>query len=70
MARLPLSPMKDIAKGAGAARVSVEAADYLREILEDFARRISKKAWGIAQHSGRKTIKRGDFKIAYEQIAK
>ena len=61
---LPLAAMEKLMKKAGAPRVSEEAKDALREVLEDIAADISSKALTFASHSGRKTIKRADIKLA------
>ena len=61
---LSLAAMERLMKKAGANRVSEEAKTALKDILEDHAHRVSEKAWQIAKHSGRKTIKPGDLKIA------
>jgi histone H3/H4 len=57
--------MKRLVKGAGAARVSEDAADALREVLEEFASDLATKAVQLAKHAGRKTITREDIKLAY-----
>jgi len=62
---LPLAPMKRLVKGAGAARVSEDAADALREVLEDFASEVAAKAVQLARHAGRKTVTKDDIKLAY-----
>jgi histone H3/H4 len=49
---------------AGADRVSDAAAAAFAEILEEYALTLSKKAVEIAKHSGRKTVKGGDIKLA------
>lgn len=61
---LSLAAMERLMKKAGANRVSEEAKSALKDILENHAFKVSEKAWQIAKHSGRKTIKPGDLKIA------
>ena len=61
---LSLAAMEKLMKKAGADRVSEDAKVTLKDVLEDHAIRLSEKAWQIAKHSGRKTIKSGDIKIA------
>lgn len=61
---LPLATMEKLLKKAGAARVSEDAKDALRELLEDAAAGIGAKAIQFAQHSGRKTVKAVDVKLA------
>jgi len=61
---LPLASMEKLLKKAGAERVGEDAKEALREVLEDYAEQIGKKANEISIHSGRKTIKAGDIKIA------
>lgn len=61
---LPLAAMEKLLKKGGAARVSEPSKATLRDILEDYSVKISEKAWQIAKHSGRKTVKSGDVKLA------
>jgi len=55
-----VADMKRILKGAGASRVSKEAAIKLDEVLEMYAGYISEEAVGRAQDQGRKTVKKED----------
>ncbi len=61
---LPVAAMEKLLKKAGAPRVSEEAKEALREVLEDKAAEIGMQALKFANHSGRKTIKRADIKLA------
>jgi histone H3/H4 len=55
-----------LVRKAGAERVSAEAVEKLREVLEDYAISVAKKAVDIAKHAGRKTVKVDDIKLAVE----
>ena len=59
--------MERILKENGAERVSAKAKDILRDILEDIGGKISERAIKIARHSGRKTIKASDVKVASDK---
>lgn len=61
---LPLAAMEKLLKKAGAARVSEGAKEAMREVLEDHAAQLGEKAIRFAQHSGRKTVKGSDVKLA------
>lgn len=61
---LPGAAMEKLLRKAGATRVSEDAKEALREVLEDLAQEIGEKAIKFAQHSGRKTIKKSDIKLA------
>ena len=52
---------------AGAFRVSADAIDRLNEVLTGYAMEMAKYAVEIARHSGRKTVKESDIKLASEK---
>jgi len=64
---LPLAAMESLLKTrANAPRVSNSAKEALRDILEETGEQIGQKAVRLAQHSGRKTVKGSDIKLAYK----
>ena len=66
MSGLPLLAMENLMKEKGAERVSEDAKEELKKILEAYLYELSMKASKIASHSGRKTINDGDLLIARE----
>jgi histone H3/H4 len=65
-----LATMYRLIKKSGAERVSDEAADELRKILEDIANRIALQAVDLSVHAGRKTIKSEDVRLAAKNVLK
>lgn len=63
---LPLSALENLMKDKGAQRVSEDAKEELKKILESYLYDLSQKASKIASHSKRKTINGGDLLIARE----
>ncbi|MEK6973914.1 MAG: histone [Nanoarchaeota archaeon] len=61
---LPLAAMEKLLKKAGAARVSEDAKEALRTVLEEKAHEIGEKAAKFAAHSGRTTVKSADVNLA------
>lgn len=61
---LPLAAMERLLKAAGAARVSDKAKVALRDELEEIADKMAQDAVRLSHHSGRKTIKATDIKLA------
>ena len=61
---LPAAAMEKILKKAGAARVSIDAKEALKDVLEDIAEEIGEKAVRLAKHSGRKTVMEKDIRFA------
>lgn len=64
MAELPLAPVKRVIKNAGADRVSDDAVEAMRDLLEDRAEDLAKEAKQYANHAGRKTVKKEDVRAA------
>lgn len=64
MAGFASARVEKLIRNAGARRVSADAIDRLNEVLTDYATNIAKYAVEIARHSGRKTIKESDIKLA------
>lgn len=56
--------VEKLIRTAGAHRVSADAINVMNDILTDFGMKISKYAVEIARHSGRKTVKGEDVKLA------
>ena len=67
---LGLAGMYRIIKKSGGERVSEEAADQLRKILEEIANKISDQAVDLSVHAGRKTIKAEDIQLAAKNLLK
>lgn len=61
---ISLSAMEKLLKKAGAERVADPAKEALKDILEQQAIKIGQDALRFAQHSGRKTIKAEDIRLA------
>lgn len=61
---IPLAAMEQIMKLAGADRVSDGAKAALKEVLEEYADKVSKDAVKFSEHAGRKTVKAEDIKLA------
>ena len=61
---LPLAAMEKLLKKCGAPRVSEDAKEAMKEVLENYGEEIGIKSVRIAQHSGRQTVKAGDIKLA------
>ena len=61
---ISVSAMEKLLKKAGAERVSDDAKEQLAEYLQEQTIKIGEKAWRLAQHAHRKTIKSVDIKEA------
>ena len=66
---LPLAAMEKIIKKVGGSdiRVSDKAKTALKQVVEEKAEGIAERAWRLATHAGRKTVKEGDIKLAVKQ---
>ncbi|MFP3909760.1 MAG: histone family protein [Archaeoglobaceae archaeon] len=67
MAEIPVAPVDRLMRKAGADRVSESAGKKMVEALEDYASEVARKAADIARHSGRKTVKAEDVKLALKK---
>jgi DNA-binding protein len=64
MADIPIAPLIRILKKANIDRVSDEAAEALRDVLEEHALEIAERAAKLAKHAGRVTVKAEDIRLA------
>jgi histone H3/H4 len=65
---LGLAAMYRIIKKSGGERVSEDAADQLRRVLEEVATKICDQAVDLSVHAGRKTIKAEDIQLAAKNL--
>jgi histone H3/H4 len=65
---LGLASMYRVIKKSGADRVSEDAADELRQVLEAIAEKIARQAVELSIHAGRKTVKSEDVHLASKTI--
>jgi len=65
---LPVAAMEKVMKEGGAERVSEPAKAALKEVLEERAQKIAEQAIQLSVHSGRKTVKGEDIKLAAKQL--
>ena len=66
MRLIPVASAEKIIRKAGGSRASDNAKIALKNILEEKAEEVGKKAASLARHAGRKTIKLQDIKLAVE----
>lgn len=67
MAVIPTAPIDRLMRNAGAARVSEAASKKMVDALEDYTTDVARRAVDIARHSGRKTVKAEDIKLALKK---
>ena len=67
MAGFASARIEKLIRTAGARRVSAGAISRLNEVLTDYSMDMAKYAVEIARHSGRKTVKENDIKLAAEK---
>jgi len=60
---LPVSPFERISKKAGVKRISKDAVEELRDIIEEIGIEMAEKATKISRHAGRRTVKREDIQF-------
>lgn len=64
--KFPLAATKRVFDGCGAEQISAEAIEEMNNILFGQGVALARKAAKIAIHSGRKTVKADDIKLALE----
>ena len=65
---IPFSPIEDLMRKSTNQKISKDSVEAMTEELIKIGKEVSSKAWLLAKHSGRKTIKDSDIKLAYEQL--
>jgi histone H3/H4 len=68
MPEIGLAAAYRIIKRAGAERVGDDAAEALRNVMEEVGLRIARHAVELATHAGRKTVKEADVKLAVKSV--
>jgi histone H3/H4 len=63
-----LAAVYRIIKKSGAERVSDEAAEELRRVVEEVANKVAKQATELSVHAGRHTVKASDVRLAAKNI--
>ena len=61
---IPLASMEILLKKNGAERVSNDAKEIMKTIIEAKAEEIARTAIELAQHAGRRTVKKKDVMLA------
>lgn len=69
MASFANARIEKLIKKAGAQRVSADAITKMNEILSDWGYNIAQYSVEIARHSGRKTVKENDIKLASQRAS-
>ncbi len=59
--------IEKLIRDAGARRVSADAIKKMNDVLTEYGMGLAKYAVELARHSGRKTVKEGDVKLASEK---
>ncbi|MHA1448591.1 MAG: histone family protein [Candidatus Hodarchaeales archaeon] len=67
MTDIALAAADRLLRKANAKRVTNEAVEELRDILEEIALEIARKAVILGTHAKRKTVSKEDVKLAYKR---
>ena len=68
MGELPIAPIKRIIKNMGGIRISDTAGEALAKAVEEIGEEIATKAVKLAEHAGRKTVKKEDIEFAVKSL--
>lgn len=63
---LPILPFEKIAKKSGVKRISKEAVEELRDVMEEYANNIAEQSVKISYHANRRTVMEQDVKFVIE----
>jgi len=64
---LPLLPFERIAKKAGAKRISKQALEELRDIMDEIGAEIAEKAVKISRHANKRTVMAEDVRFVLKE---
>jgi histone H3/H4 len=64
MTAIPRAIVARIIKSAGAERVGKDANEALAGLMEEYAASIAREALKLSSHSGRRTIRASDIRMA------
>ncbi len=64
---LPLAAIERIVRKAGVTRISAKAIKEIEETIEELGVDLSREAAVMAEHAGRRTIKREDIRLVAEK---
>ncbi len=64
---LPLLPFERIAKKSGVKRLSKEALEELRDVMDEYATQMAEKAVKISRHANRRTVMAGDVRFVTKE---
>lgn len=67
-AEFGLAAVYRIIKKSGAERVSDEAAEELRRVVEQVASQVARQAIELSVHAGRHTVKASDIRLAAKNV--
>ena len=60
---LPLLPFEKIAKKAGIRRMSRDALEELRDVMDEYALELAEQAVRISRHANRRTVMEDDVRF-------
>ncbi len=64
---LPLASIERIVRKAGVERISKEALQEMKKLIEEIALQLAQESAVLAKHAGRKTIRVEDIRLAAEK---
>ncbi len=65
---LPLASIERIVRKAGVERISREALEEMKKLIEEIATQLAQDSAALAKHAGRKTIRVEDIRLAAGKV--